>query len=465
MTRRTSAARRAAIAACAAAGFLALTSAPAPAHGVRCGDTVKRDTTLRGSLTNCPGDGLVIGADDITLDLNGYTIDGDKTGAPDCDLTATGVSNPAGHDGVTIENGTVREFGEGIGGGFGRSLLRNLTVRDNRGHAIGIGAFAPDNVDDNRITSNHIAHNGCGGINVTGTNNIRIADNRLDDDGIDLIGVNYSVVEHNSSSGNFDGAGIFGFDAKHNRIERNAVSNSQDGIFLYFSSDNRVSENSSWANYFGGIGLKASSRNWISDNSTWANPAGIGLEADVGLEDRSNANTVRGNRSVRDGIGVLVLASDANQIVGNRAVEALEHPPGFPLPGGFGIAVDGGSDNVMAANTIEGAEKDGIRLLATSDWGGVAAGNVLRGNVVRDAGGDGVLVDASAAGSLLEGNLALWSAGDGFDIAGPATLTRNRALRNANLGIKAGPGVTDGGGNRARGNGDPAQCTGNIVCG
>jgi hypothetical protein len=43
------------------------------------------------------------------------------------------------------------------------------------------------------------------------------------------------------------------------------------------------------------------------------------------------------------------------------------------------------------------------------------------------------------------------------------TLTRNTANRNHDLGIEAVPGVTDGGGNRARGNGNPLQCT-NIDC-
>ena len=53
---------------------------------------------------------------------------------------------------------------------------------------------------------------------------------------------------------------------------------------------------------------------------------------------------------------------------------------------------------------------------------------------------------------------------DGFDIASrSAKLTRNRAWRNADLGIEAVRGVIDGGGNIARHNGDSRQCT-NIVC-
>ena len=39
--------------------------------------TITKDTKLANNLTNCLGNGIVIGADDITLDLNGHTVDGD----------------------------------------------------------------------------------------------------------------------------------------------------------------------------------------------------------------------------------------------------------------------------------------------------------------------------------------------------------------------------------------------------
>lgn len=463
-------------AAIAVAGLLVVCT-PAQAHGVHCGDTITQDTTLHRNLTNCDGDGLVIGADDITLDLNGHTIDGDKTGGPNCQppfVAGAAVSNSAGHDGIAVVNGTLKEFGTGVGGGFGRSLMRNLTVRDNRINGIDIGADPGDNLDDNRITHNVAAGNGCDAIKITGANNNRIENNRVEGGAISLIGANRNVVRGNVASGS-TGAGIFGFDAKHNRIERNAVSHSQDGIFLYFSRDNVVRRNAAWANFFDGVSVIASSGNLVSENATWDNAAGVGLEvgleAEQGLEVRSNDNVVSRNVSVHDGISVLVNASDRNRIVGNRALDPVEHPPGFPIPGGYGIVVDGGSDNVMAANTVERPALGGIRVQATPDWGGVTVGNALRSNVVRDAGGDGIFVAAAVSGTLLEGNLASGAAEDGIDVESPAsgtpptTLTRNRALSNASLGIRAGLGVTDGGGNRARGNGDPAQCTSNIACG
>ena len=49
---------------------------------MNCGDTITADTMLDGDLIDCPNHGIVIGADDITLDLNGHRIDGDGTWLP-----------------------------------------------------------------------------------------------------------------------------------------------------------------------------------------------------------------------------------------------------------------------------------------------------------------------------------------------------------------------------------------------
>ena len=83
----------------------------ASAGQVSCGDTITADTTLHQDLVNCPNNGILIGADNITLDLNGHTIDGDGTPAagcdPETDFCDIGVAN-FGHDGVTVKHGSMR---------------------------------------------------------------------------------------------------------------------------------------------------------------------------------------------------------------------------------------------------------------------------------------------------------------------------------------------------------------------
>src|SRR3954453_13575205 len=89
----------------------------AAASPVSCGDTITTDTTLHHNLTNCPNNGIVIGANGLTLNLNGHRIDGDGTPAVDCDpeteFCDVGVVND-GHDGVTVKHGSVREFLYGV---------------------------------------------------------------------------------------------------------------------------------------------------------------------------------------------------------------------------------------------------------------------------------------------------------------------------------------------------------------
>ncbi len=101
----------------AVSGVIALSGGQARASHVSCGDTITADTTLDSDLVDCPNHGIVIGADDITLDLNGHRIDGDGTPAAGCnprtEFCDVGVFND-GHDGVTVKRGSVREFAFGV---------------------------------------------------------------------------------------------------------------------------------------------------------------------------------------------------------------------------------------------------------------------------------------------------------------------------------------------------------------
>src|SRR6478735_1632289 len=105
------------------------------ANQPHCGDTITADTTLHKDLVNCPNNGIEIGADNITLDLNGHTIDGDGTPSAGCDPATefcdVGVVN-FGHDGVTVMHGSLRQFGGGVDfGEVRRSRLLGLSTPRN----------------------------------------------------------------------------------------------------------------------------------------------------------------------------------------------------------------------------------------------------------------------------------------------------------------------------------------------
>lgn len=73
-----------------------------------CGSTITTNTTLTGDIGPCQGDGLIIGRSGITLDLNGYHVEGSGDG--------TGI-NIGRVGGVVIKNGTVFNFGVGLSAG------------------------------------------------------------------------------------------------------------------------------------------------------------------------------------------------------------------------------------------------------------------------------------------------------------------------------------------------------------
>ena len=176
--------------------------------------------------------------------------------------------------------------------------------------------------------------------------------------------------------------------------------------------------------------------------------------------DHGNDNQVTGNDVVDNNLGVIVVG-DANTVSRNRVADV----PGQCEGCGFGISFEGGRDNLIANNTVERAQGEAaIRVAAFEPETPPAMHNTLRSNVVAGASLDGISVDVTAAGTLLDGNLTFGAGDDGIDVDSPTTtLRRNTANRNHDLGIEAVPGVTDGGGNMASGNGNPLQCT-NIFC-
>ena len=161
---------------------------------------------------------------------------------------------------------------------------------------------------------------------------------------------------------------------------------------------------------------------------------------------------IRHNRLVRNGAGIALGPGSNNVIARNRV-----------LRGHDGIRIEKGHGNLVARNLVAHTRRAGIRLGIKHPFIG-GAHNVLRGNLVSDSRVDGLLVGEKDRHSLLERNVARRNGDDGFDVESrSATLTRNLAVDNGELGIEAVPGVLDGGGNRAHGNGDPRQCL-NVVC-
>ena len=118
-----------------------------------CAGLIIEDTILTEDLHNCPGDGLTIYSDNITLDCDGHVIDGASSGI--------GILN-VHYDNITIKNCRVEEFSQGIRleEVSGNNVYGN-NVSFNRNAGIVLHNADSNNIFDNYITENN-GNNGDG---------------------------------------------------------------------------------------------------------------------------------------------------------------------------------------------------------------------------------------------------------------------------------------------------------------
>jgi hypothetical protein len=124
-----------------------------------CGQTVTTSAFLTEDL-NCGGsDGVVVGADGITIDLKGCRLLLGDRGA-----LRAGINNHGGYHKVTIKNGVVRNFGYGVWSTVGGEGLNvsDLVVSENDLEGISIIG------DSAAIKSTTSSGNGGMGIRVIG---------------------------------------------------------------------------------------------------------------------------------------------------------------------------------------------------------------------------------------------------------------------------------------------------------
>ncbi|MCA1683583.1 MAG: right-handed parallel beta-helix repeat-containing protein [Actinobacteria bacterium] len=263
----------------ASAGGLVVGAGPASAAHVSCGQTITQNTTLDANVGPCSV-GIEIGANNVTLDLNGFTI----TGTPAVGDNAGVVLND--RTGVTVKNGTITQFdaGVGISGGSGNTVTA-MTLVNNRGSRAtdfgeGVNVFISSR---NTVSYNLVRNNGPYA-------------------GITLLAASDNLVEHNQVTGNNqDTSNTSGIRlenlgtnaANRNTVRYNLVQGSAlDGIQLFArASDNVISHNSVMQNNRDGITVFAGgNRNIIEDNQTRYN--GRGPIAGSGIYIRAAAGTI-----------------------------------------------------------------------------------------------------------------------------------------------------------------------------
>jgi parallel beta-helix repeat protein len=189
-----------------------------------CGATIVLDLRLEEDLT-CSGDGLIVGQDDIKINLNGHTIRGGGTGIG---ITVRGRSN------VDVYGGTVRGFLTGIM----IATSTGVVIKDN-GFTQNREAVFLAGAVGNTIKSNAAWQNTQRGImirptgsGVLSTGNV-VVDNVLTSNpsGILVFGQPNNTIKANTiSQSTVAGLDLTGGGASGNIFKDNLLMNSAAGI-------------------------------------------------------------------------------------------------------------------------------------------------------------------------------------------------------------------------------------------
>lgn len=326
-----------------------------PVRAVECGDTVTASVTLDHDLVDCPGVGLVIDADDVTIDLAGHTIDGDE-GPDDAIRTLTD------RKGITIKGpGVITGFDDGVVVGGANLKILGVTFRDLSDTALNVGPCPGSLVVGNVFMDlGGLTDFAAGGGKVTVKGNVaaRARSGMFVGDATGAVIVDNLVADVSEGDGIIaSGAGVV---VKGNRVVRTADA----GIRLSEVVGGKIVAN------------------------TVADTAGAGIALSGTRATRLERNVITGAADA--GIRLLDDLSDGNRFRRNGVLGGL----------GMGVFVPAGADlNAIEGNVVEGNALDGIRV--------EQAGNVVKKNRADGNGGAGIVAVAGAVdggGNRARGN-------------------------------------------------------------
>jgi len=327
---------------------------------------------------------IVVLADNIVIDGNGYTLQGTGSGKG---INLTGRSN------VTIKNMKIKAFAYGIElyGSSNNTIFGNNIANNDKG----IRLWSSLN---NSISGNNIANN---------------------DEGIDLWwSSNYNTISGNNITAN-NYWGIALHESSSNTISGNNITTSNNGygIYLWWSSNyNTISGNNITANKYCGIELHESSSNTISGNNI-ANNGWYGIV----LSESSN-NSIGGNSFVNDGLWVYASYGNvvSDNLVNGKPLVYLEEVSDYVVEdAGQVILVKCNNitvENLNLSNTAVGVQlwktnntKTSENNITANKYWGIAlhesSSNTISGNnITTSNNGYGILLYESSSYNSISGN-------------------------------------------------------------
>ncbi|MFX0114929.1 MAG: nitrous oxide reductase family maturation protein NosD [Candidatus Hodarchaeota archaeon] len=287
----------------------------------------------------------------------------------------------------------------GIGHGIYLDPTDNNEIRDN--YVIdnaGDGIFL-EYSDDITVSGNFVYKNGISGVHILGNIETNVEGNAIEG----------NIISGNELHSNL-GSGIFLENTEKNKIMDNPYifNNAEDGVSLFDSNDNSITNNAISGNGDDSIAMQV-----LSDRSSPNLMRGIGHGIYL---DPSDNNEIRGNTVINnDGSGVALVDSNYNTIsdntiegngYGSLAMQALSDrsPPSLMRGIGHGIYLDPSDSNEISGNTVIDNAVDGIYLYDSD-------ANTVSDNEVSGNGANGLHVhneaDPNSEGNAIGNTITL----------------------------------------------------------
>ena len=192
---------------------------PVAARVPQCGATIFADVTLDDDLV-CAATAIVVGADGVTVDLNGHSVTGSGVGE--------GVL-VSGRTAITVKNGTIANFESGV-----RILdSADVTIKDVTLTANTDGVDCAAGCISSTFKDSEFSGNRARGVMLRGlSNEITVKDNRFTGNrvGVLLFGCSGCTVKDNVVSYSLLAGVRFSVTATDNHVKDNTVSGSPAGI-------------------------------------------------------------------------------------------------------------------------------------------------------------------------------------------------------------------------------------------
>jgi parallel beta-helix repeat protein len=199
-----------------------------------CATAVGSNITLTGDMT-CPNGGIIVGANDITINLGGYTLTCGTSSGDYC------IDNSNGYSGVTVENGSISGGYYGIwSDDAGSNTYTGLTVSGAADTGIYLEYGTSAMITGNTITGNTdyglYADDGASNTisgNVVSENGVTTSSPDgiyLEDEAADTISGNYSQSNIGTSG---DGANFIDYYSDRNTYSGNYATSGGYGYYIY----------------------------------------------------------------------------------------------------------------------------------------------------------------------------------------------------------------------------------------